>query len=80
MIALLVIWQANKIDGWADDLKVGLEREIKEFDRQIKETHSSAVAALTLEEKLEVQKQIRHLEDSERPSGERFLRLMMRLI
>ncbi|MCF6178880.1 MAG: DEAD/DEAH box helicase [Geopsychrobacter sp.] len=29
--------EANKIDGWADDLKVGLEREIKEFDRQIKE-------------------------------------------
>jgi len=54
--------EANKIDGWADDLKVGLEREIKEFDRQIKEARRSAVAALTLEEKLAVQKQIRQLE------------------
>ncbi len=54
--------EANKIDSWADDLKVGLEQEIKEFDRQIKEARRSAVAALTLEEKLEVQKQIRHLE------------------
>ncbi|MDY0042292.1 MAG: SNF2-related protein, partial [Desulforhabdus sp.] len=54
--------EANKIDSWADDLKVGLEREIKEFDRQIKEARRSAVSALTLEEKLEVQKQIRHLE------------------
>jgi adenine-specific DNA-methyltransferase len=54
--------EANKIDGWADDLKVGLEREIKEFDRQIKEARRAAVAALTLEEKLAVQKQIRGLE------------------
>ncbi len=54
--------EANKIDGWANDLKVGLEREIMEFDRQIKEARRSAVSALTLEEKLEVQKQIRHLE------------------
>lgn len=29
--------EADKLDGWADDLKVGLEREIKELDRQIKE-------------------------------------------
>lgn len=54
--------EANKIDSWADDLKVGLEREIKEFDRQIKEARRSAVAALTLEDKLEIQKRVRHLE------------------
>ena len=29
--------EAEKLDGWADDLKLGLEREIKELDRQIKE-------------------------------------------
>jgi hypothetical protein len=27
--------EANKLDGWAEDLRVGLEREIKELDRQI---------------------------------------------
>ncbi|NLS93968.1 MAG: DEAD/DEAH box helicase family protein [Planctomycetaceae bacterium] len=54
--------EAEKLDGWADDLKVGLEREIKEIDRQIKEARRSATAALTLEEKLAGQKQIKNLE------------------
>ncbi|RWO98467.1 SNF2-related protein, partial [Mesorhizobium sp.] len=55
--------EADKLDGWADDLKVGLEREIKEIDRQIKEARRAATAALTLEEKLAGQKQIKALEE-----------------
>jgi adenine-specific DNA-methyltransferase len=54
--------EAEKLDGWADDLKLGLEREIKEIDRQIKEARRAATAALTLEEKLAGQKQIKVLE------------------
>jgi hypothetical protein len=54
--------ETDKLDGWADDLKLGLEREIKETDRQIKEARRAATAALTLEEKLAVQKQIKALE------------------
>lgn len=54
--------EADKLDGWADDLKVGLEREIKELDRQIKEARRAATAALTLVEKLAGQKQIKTLE------------------
>lgn len=54
--------EADKLDGWADDLKLGLEREIKEFDRQIKEARRTVTTALTLEEKLAGQKQIRALE------------------
>ena len=54
--------EADKLDGWADDLKVGLEREIKEIDRQIKEARRAATAALTLEDKLTGQKQIKALE------------------
>jgi adenine-specific DNA-methyltransferase len=54
--------EADKLDGWADDLKVGLERELKELDRQIKEARRAATAALTLEEKLAGQKQIKTLE------------------
>ncbi len=54
--------EADKLDGWADDLKMGLEREIKELDRQIKEARRAATAALTLEEKLVGQKQIKALE------------------
>jgi adenine-specific DNA-methyltransferase len=54
--------EAEKLDGWADDLKVGLERDIKELDKQIKEARRSSTASLTLEEKLAGQKQIKDLE------------------
>ena len=54
--------EAEKLDGWADDLKVGLEREIKEIDRLIKEARRAAATTLTLEEKLAGQKQIKTLE------------------
>jgi adenine-specific DNA-methyltransferase len=54
--------EAEKLDGWADDLKAGLERELKDLERQIKETRKSATTALTLEEKLAAQKQVRAIE------------------
>ena len=54
--------EAEKLDGWADDLKLGLEREIKEIDRQIKDARRAATTALTLEEKLAGRKQIKVLE------------------
>ena len=60
--ARLLEAEADKLDGWAEDLKLGLEREIKELDRQIKEARRAATAALSLEEKLAGQKQIRALE------------------
>lgn len=41
---------------------MGLEREIKEIDRQIKEARRAATTALTLEDKLAGQKQIKALE------------------
>ena len=54
--------KAEKLEGWADDMKLGLEREIKELDRQIKEARRAATAALTLEEKLAGQKRIKAIE------------------
>jgi superfamily II DNA or RNA helicase len=54
--------EAAKLDGWADDLKVTLERDIKEMDRIIKEAKRAATIALTLEEKLAGQKQVKQLE------------------
>lgn len=54
--------EANKLDGWADDLKTGLERDIKELDRQLKEARRAVTAALTLEEKLEAQKRVKTIE------------------
>ena len=54
--------EVQKLDAWADDLKVGLEQEIKEIDREIKEVRRTAATAPTLEEKLSWQKQQRELE------------------
>ncbi len=54
--------ETEKLEGWADDLKTGLEREIKEFDRQIKDARRAAKAASLLEDKLVAQKQIKALE------------------
>jgi adenine-specific DNA-methyltransferase len=64
--------EAMKLDGWADDLKVGLERELKELDRQIKEARRAATIALTLEEKLAGQKAVKALE-AERSTKRRTL-------
>jgi adenine-specific DNA-methyltransferase len=51
-----------KLDRWSDDLKQGLEREIKELDKQIREARRFAALAATLREKLEAQKSIKALE------------------
>ncbi|OYY43374.1 MAG: DEAD/DEAH box helicase [Gallionellales bacterium 35-53-114] len=56
--------ETDKLDSWADDLKVGLEREIKELDRQIKEARTRSKGAANLAEKLAVQKEQRDLEAS----------------
>ncbi len=54
--------ETEKLDSWADDLKVGLEREIKELDRRIKETRTKSKGAATLAEKLDAQKEQRDFE------------------
>lgn len=54
--------EAKKLDAWAEDLKVVLEREIKEMDRQIKEAKRSATTAVDLVSKLAGQKQVKALE------------------
>ena len=59
---ILFTQESEKLDAWADDLKVGLEREIKELDRNIKECRTKSKGAATLAEKLEYQKEQRTLE------------------
>lgn len=54
--------EAVRLDDWAEDLKVGLERELKDIDRQIKEARRAASLTLSLQEKLEAQKKIKQLE------------------
>jgi len=54
--------EADKLDGWADDLKLGLEREIKEFDKAIKEMRMTKTRAVSLESKLAAEKAVKGLE------------------
>ena len=54
--------EVAKLDAWADDLKLGLEQEIKTIDGEIKELRRVAVTASALAEKLAYQKQQRELE------------------
>jgi hypothetical protein len=51
-----------KLDCWSDDLKQGLEREIKELDRQIREARKTSALAALLKDKLEAQKTLKSLE------------------
>jgi adenine-specific DNA-methyltransferase len=51
-----------KLDRWSDDLKQGLEREIKDLDKQIREARRATVLAASLHDKLEAQKSIKALE------------------
>ena len=52
----------QKLEEWADDLKLGLEQQIKDIDQEIKETRRTAATAATLDEKLGWQKKQRELE------------------
>jgi superfamily II DNA or RNA helicase len=54
--------EVQKLDAWADDLKLGLEHNIKEIDREIKEVRRIAAVSPTLEEKLIHQRRQRELE------------------
>jgi len=54
--------ESEKLDSWADDLKVGLERSIKELDSRIKEARTKSKGAATLSDKLAAQKEQRDLE------------------
>jgi len=51
-----------KLDSWAGDLKESLEHELKEIDREIKETKREAQLAAALENKVALHKRIKELE------------------
>jgi superfamily II DNA or RNA helicase len=54
--------ELEKLEHWADDLKSGLEFELKELDREIKFQKTESKKILTLDEKLAAQKAIKELE------------------
>jgi adenine-specific DNA-methyltransferase len=55
-----------KLDRWSDDLKLGLEREIKDFDQAIREARTASRLAGTLEERVASQRAIRDIESKRR--------------
>ena len=54
--------EVQKLEEWADDLKLGLEQQIKDIDQEIKEARRTAATVATLDEKLGWQKKQRELE------------------
>ena len=60
-----------KLDHWSDDLKQGLEREIKDLDKEIREARKVAALAASLADKLDAQKQIKLLEKTRKERRKR---------
>jgi superfamily II DNA or RNA helicase len=56
--------ETSKLDRWSEDLKFGLEQEIKDFDLQIRETKRASAAAATLEDKLVHQRALKTLQST----------------
>lgn len=54
--------EMDKLDQWADDMKISLEREIKDLDAEIKLRKAEAKKLLNLEAKVKAQRYIKDLE------------------
>ena len=52
----------DKLDTWADDMKLSLEREIKDLDAEIKLKKGEAKKQTALTEKVAIQRKIKDLE------------------
>lgn len=54
--------EMDKLDQWADDMKISLEKEIRDLDAEIKLRKSEAKKMMNLEAKVRAQRQIKELE------------------
>lgn len=54
--------EVEKLDRWAEDLKLGLERELRELDIEIRAARREAKTKVTLSEKVEGQRRLKTLE------------------
>lgn len=54
--------EMEKLDQWAEDMKLSLEKEIKDIDAEIKLKKAEAKKTINLEEKVKMQRQIKELE------------------
>lgn len=60
--ARLLDEEVTKLDRWSDDLKLGLERELKDLDAAIRDARRTALLAVALEQKLAGQREMKALE------------------
>ena len=54
--------EMDKLDNWADDMKLGLEKEISDLDQEIRLRKSEAKKIIRLDEKVSAQREIKELE------------------
>lgn len=54
--------EMDKLDQWADDMKISLEKEIKDLDAEIKLRKAEAKKMLNLESKVSAQRAIKEME------------------
>lgn len=54
--------EVAKLDRWSEDLKLGLERELRELNREIKEAQKATALSANLSDKLAAQKRLRDIE------------------
>ncbi|WP_207891709.1 SNF2-related protein [Maribacter algicola] len=54
--------EMDKLDQWADDMKISLEKEIRDLDAEIKLRKAEAKKMLNLESKIKAQRVIKELE------------------
>jgi len=54
--------EINKLDKWAEDVKASIETELKELDREIKTKKTESKKILNLDEKVQVQREIKEME------------------
>ena len=61
--------EVDKLDRWAEDVKLTLERELKELDAEIRAARKDSKTKVVLADKLEAQRRIKTLE--QRRNGKR---------
>ena len=54
--------ETDKLDSWAEDVKQGLEKELRDLDAEIRLRRSESRRTSRLEERVRIQREIRELE------------------